>query len=113
MEVKDPATGKWNKANNYPVKGTTYEVPNLEEGNEYQFRVVAENEAGPGKPSRASEAVIAKDPIRKCIIRNRNRLSRILTYWNRTVSCSRYPSCDTSSIQVYRSRTIGKVLLMS
>ncbi|XP_072021853.1 twitchin-like isoform X7 [Amphiura filiformis] len=63
VEVKDPATGKWNKANNYPVKGTSYEVPNLEEGNEYQFRVVAENEAGPGKPSRASEAVIAKDPI--------------------------------------------------
>ena len=65
VEVKDPETGKWNKSNNYPVKGTSYDVPNLEEGKEYQFRVIAENEAGPGKPSRGSDAVIAKDPIRK------------------------------------------------
>lgn len=39
------------------TKGT---VPNLTEGEEYEFRVIAVNKGGPGEPSEASKPVIAK-----------------------------------------------------
>ena len=78
VEVKDPETGKWTKANSYPIKGTSYEVPNLEEGKEYQIRVVAENEAGPGKPSRGSEGFVAKAPIREFSILFKRLLHTII-----------------------------------
>lgn len=35
-------------------------IPNLEEGHEYEFRIVAVNKAGPGEPSDPSRAQIAK-----------------------------------------------------
>ncbi|XP_030829655.1 twitchin isoform X2 [Strongylocentrotus purpuratus] len=54
---------EWQRANSFPIRDTVYTVPNLREGTEYQFRVIAANDAGEGKPSRSSESVVAKDPI--------------------------------------------------
>lgn len=39
-------------------------VPNLDEGVEYEFRVKAINDAGPGEPSDASKSVVCKP--RRC-----------------------------------------------
>ena len=43
--------------NPVPVKDTNMKVPKLKEGEPVQFRVKAVNEAGPGKPSRPTEAI--------------------------------------------------------
>lgn len=51
--------GDWVKVNNYPTPNTSYTVQDLREGNKYEFRVVAVNEAGPGKPSKPTEPITA------------------------------------------------------
>ncbi|KAM3957310.1 projectin protein bent isoform 8-T9 [Aphomia sociella] len=52
--------GEWVKVNNYPTPNTCYTVPDLREGNRYEFRVIAVNEAGPGKPSKPTEPITAE-----------------------------------------------------
>ena len=46
-----------------PVPDTTYKQTDLIEGTEYQYRVIAENKVGPGKPGPASKPFTAKDPF--------------------------------------------------
>lgn len=45
-----------------PLTTNSVEVPNLLEGEEYQFRIVAENEAGLGNPSVETDFVLIRDP---------------------------------------------------
>ncbi|CAH1103156.1 unnamed protein product [Psylliodes chrysocephalus] len=52
--------GDWVKVNTYPTPNTQYTVQDLREGNKYEFRVVAVNEAGPGEPSEPTEPIIAQ-----------------------------------------------------
>lgn len=40
----------------------------------YKFRVLAENLAGPGKPSLETDPILVKDPIGMCTV--------MLTQWN-------------------------------
>ncbi|XP_015183294.1 PREDICTED: twitchin isoform X5 [Polistes dominula] len=51
--------GEWLKVNNYPTPNTTFTVQDLHEGSRYEFRVIAVNEAGPGKPSKPTEPITA------------------------------------------------------
>jgi predicted phage tail protein len=65
VEVK-PKDGDWTEVNSVPTKDTSLTVPNLKEGKEYQFRVKAVNEAGPGTPSTATGPIVAeKQPGRQ------------------------------------------------
>ena len=48
-----------------PISETVYTVMELKTGSEYQFRVSAENVAGVGEPSQASDAKVAKPPYGK------------------------------------------------
>lgn len=52
--------GEWLRVNQYPTPNTTHMVTNLTEGNRYEFRIVAVNDAGPGKPSRSTEPLVAR-----------------------------------------------------
>lgn len=52
--------GEWVKANNYPTPNLSYTVQDLREGGKYEFRVIAVNEAGPGKPSKPTEPITAQ-----------------------------------------------------
>jgi len=61
VEVKKKG-GDWEDATPFPVKENEMTVPNLKEGEEYQFRVKAVNEAGPGTPSTATQPVVAEKP---------------------------------------------------
>ncbi|RZF42380.1 hypothetical protein LSTR_LSTR004188 [Laodelphax striatellus] len=57
--------GEWLRANNYPTPNTMFTVHDLREGSRYEFRVVAVNEAGPGKPSKPSESITASEQKRR------------------------------------------------
>jgi len=59
--------GEWLKVNNYPTPNTTFTVQDLHEGSRYEFRVIAVNEAGSGKPSKPTEPIIAGHQRCKCI----------------------------------------------
>lgn len=52
--------GDWARVNNYPTPNTQYTVQDLREGNKYEFRVTAINEAGPGTPSKPTDPIIAQ-----------------------------------------------------
>ena len=62
VEKREAGTSQWSPATRAPVKDTNCTVPKLVEGTEYEFRVTAQNAAGPGKPSNASEGIVAAPP---------------------------------------------------
>ena len=69
VEAK-PKGGDWAPATpgGLPVKDTEFVVPNLKEGEEYQFRVKAVNAAGPGQPSGATGPVVAEKARGWCLV---------------------------------------------
>jgi len=61
VEIK-PTGSDWKVINLVLVRELKVVVRDLTEGQEYQFRVKAVNEAGPGAPSTATRPVVAKKP---------------------------------------------------
>lgn len=58
-------TVRWVRVNKEPIQGLTLKVTELLEGNEYEFRVAAENKAGIGEFSPPSQPITAKNPFEK------------------------------------------------
>ncbi|KAF6733011.1 Titin, partial [Oryzias melastigma] len=54
---------KWIRCNKLPIKDTNYRVKGLPTRKKYKFRVLAENLAGTGKPSKETDPILIKDPI--------------------------------------------------
>jgi len=65
VEMQMGTSTRWTKVNKSPVSKCQLDIKDLIEFNEYVFRVTAENEAGPGKPSAATGTIVAKDPFSK------------------------------------------------
>lgn len=65
LEKRDATELTWAKVNRKPVIDRTLKATQLTEGSEYEFRVIALNKAGLGKPSEASLAALAVDPVCK------------------------------------------------
>ncbi|KAE8296524.1 Titin [Larimichthys crocea] len=61
IECKDQSSILWTKLNKGPVTENQFKVTSVEEGLVYEFRVCAENMAGAGPCSKASEPVAARD----------------------------------------------------
>ena len=61
VEIK-PTGSDWKVVNEDLVREPEIIVRDLKEGQEYQFRVKAVNEAGPGAPNTATGPVVAKKP---------------------------------------------------
>lgn len=64
VEKKDKH-GRWEEALVVKDGKTACTVPNLKEGEEYQFRVIAKNKAGPGQASDPTDSVICKTRFRE------------------------------------------------
>ena len=65
VEKKDKFSPRWTRVNQDAVTDTKFTVPGLVQGEEYQFRIVAQNKAGAGKPSESTGPTIAKSPFSK------------------------------------------------
>lgn len=63
VERKERSSIVWHKISKGIVKGNIFKSTGLEDGIAYEFRVLAENMAGIGKPSKASEPMLALDPV--------------------------------------------------
>ena len=55
IERKTRKDRKWIRVNKDNVTDTEFTVPDLTDGEEYEFRITAENKAGPGQPSSPSK----------------------------------------------------------
>ncbi len=62
LERKERSSILWTKVNRTIIKDTELKVTGIEEGMIYEFRLYAENIAGIGKASKASEPIAARDP---------------------------------------------------
>ncbi len=64
IEKREKGRPNWTKAAELHSPYCKGSAENLEEGTEYEFRVKAVNEAGPGEPSQPSQSIVTKP--RKC-----------------------------------------------
>ena len=64
MPAKKPGAS-WIPVTSTPVSGTSFKVGNLPQDSEWEFRVVAVNKAGPGKPSKSTGPHRVRDPVCK------------------------------------------------
>ncbi|KAJ8416941.1 hypothetical protein AAFF_G00328190 [Aldrovandia affinis] len=63
VERLDQDSDKWMRCNKLPIRDSTFRVKGLPTKKKYKFRVMAENIAGPGQPSKESGLILVKDPI--------------------------------------------------
>ena len=63
IEARTAYNPRWMKVTRTPVKGTEFVYTDPLEGDEYEFRVVAVNEAGYSRPSNATPLTRIKDPF--------------------------------------------------
>lgn len=76
VEGKEKFQSTWNELLTTDTPALTGKVPDLREGNTYQFRIRAVNKAGQGEPSEATQPHVAKHRYLKPWI-NRDKLKTI------------------------------------
>ena len=62
MEKRRP-NGDWEKVNDMPILGETVNIPNLDEGATYEFRVAAVTSVGVGNISLGTAPITIKDKM--------------------------------------------------
>lgn len=69
VQMRDKEGRQWIDVAKVPGDRTVAKVTDgIQEGHEYEFRIVAVNKAGPGEPSDTSKSVVAKPRFCKCNI---------------------------------------------
>jgi len=63
VEARTAYNPRWMKVTRTPVRDTEFVYTDPLEGDEYEFRVVAVNEAGYSKPSNSTPLTRIKDPF--------------------------------------------------
>lgn len=70
VDKREKSSVRWTRVNRtFTIYDTRLKISGLLEGSEYQFRVSAENAAGPSLPSDVSQYVLCKDPTCKLLLR--------------------------------------------
>lgn len=67
-----------NRCNRRDVESTMFKVEDLTHGDEYEFRVVAYNEAGPSRPSTTAGPIIIQDQSCKTSMINMSKCDVIM-----------------------------------
>jgi hypothetical protein len=75
VEIKQKNSSEWTPCNNFPTKTTEYTASNLSDGQVYELRVRAVNEAGPGAPSKPTQPQKAEPPVCKLSRKEINKYS--------------------------------------
>lgn len=65
IERKDAARGAWTTVGTVDARTRSYQVRKLLEGNQYHFRVMAENDAGMSDAAETSQSIEVKSPFGK------------------------------------------------
>jgi Immunoglobulin I-set domain/Fibronectin type III domain len=78
IQMRDKDKRNWVDACTVPGDRTKGKVTNVQEGHEYEFRVVAVNKAGPSEPSDISKSVVAKPRFLAPHIDRKNLLKKTL-----------------------------------
>ena len=65
LERRVTSSNLWVNVQSFAIKDTFYKDIKLLEGNEFEYRVSAENKVGKGEPSPPSRPFLAKDPFGK------------------------------------------------
>ncbi len=52
---------EWTEVTELPARDHSYTVPNLKEGDEVSFRIIAVNAVGPSEPSRPTDVITVQD----------------------------------------------------
>ena len=63
VECRKRDSSSWERINRIIIKTLEYKASGLKEGVEYEIRVMAENLAGCGKPSRMVDGIVTRDPV--------------------------------------------------
>uniref|UniRef100_A0A0K0CTJ0 non-specific serine/threonine protein kinase n=1 Tax=Angiostrongylus cantonensis TaxID=6313 RepID=A0A0K0CTJ0_ANGCA len=83
VEKKEKGSAFWNEAGK--TSGTTFSANQLKPGVEYEFRVIAVNEAGPSEPSEPTDPQMAKARYLKPRILTQNRKIKIKAGYTHTM----------------------------
>ncbi|KAH8269759.1 hypothetical protein KR018_000421 [Drosophila ironensis] len=68
VEMRPKNAKEWKPVNDLSINSTIFTVPNLKEGEEYSFRVIAENDVGRSDPSKPSQPItIEEQPNKPCM----------------------------------------------
>lgn len=78
VQMRDKSGRTWVDAATVPGNQTTAKVLDVDEGHEYEFRIVAVNKAGPSEPSDVSKSVIAKPRFLAPKIDRKNLQKKVL-----------------------------------
>lgn len=78
VQKRDKSGRGWTNALTVPGNQTQGKVTDVDEGHEYEFRVVAVNKAGPSEPSDVSKSVIAKPRFLAPHIDRKNLQKKVL-----------------------------------
>lgn len=78
IQMHDKSGRGWVDAATVPGDHTKGTVSNVEEGHEYEFRIVAVNRAGPSEPSDISKSVVAKPRFLKPYIVRKTLQKKVL-----------------------------------
>ncbi|ELT96018.1 hypothetical protein CAPTEDRAFT_139703, partial [Capitella teleta] len=94
IEMRTRKDLKWKKVNKDNITDTEFTVPGLKEGEEYEFRITAENKAGAGQPSKPSSSAKYDKP-------GKPDAPEITTTTEKSVSLSWKPPSEDGGAEIF------------